>query len=67
MEFNIDKCVIMNIGTLRNKSKFEYKIKNKTLEVVRHHPYLGVELTDNIFKLCIALVSGRSGMGLQVG
>ena len=48
MEFNVDKCVIMNIGTLRNKSKFEYKMKNKTLEVVTHHPYLGVELTDNM-------------------
>ena len=56
-EFNIDKYVIMNIGTLRNKSKFEYKMKTnnnkkktkkKTLEVVKHHPYLGVELTDNM-------------------
>ena len=48
MEFNVDKYVIMNIGTLRNTSKFEYRMKNKTLEVVKHHPYLGVELTDNM-------------------
>ena len=48
LKFNVDKCVIMNIGTQRNKSKFEYKMKNKALEVVKHHPYLGVELTDNM-------------------
>ena len=48
MEFNVDKYVIMNIGTLRITSKFEHKMKNKTLEVVKHHPYLGVELTDNM-------------------
>ena len=39
MEFNIDKCVIMNIGNSRNKSKIEYNMKNKPL---------GVELTDNM-------------------
>lgn len=48
MEFNVDKCVVMNIGTLRNKTKFEYKMNNQTLETVKHHPYLGVELTDNM-------------------
>ena len=42
MEFNVDKCAIMNFGTLRNKSKFDYKMKNQSLQVVKHHPYLGV-------------------------
>ena len=27
MEFNVDKYAIMNFGTLRNISKFDYKIK----------------------------------------
>ena len=40
MKFNVDKCVIMNIGNL--------KINDQILETVNHHPYLGVELTDNM-------------------
>ena len=49
MKFNVDKCVIMNIGNLKIKSKHEYKImNNQILETVKHHPYLGVELTDNM-------------------
>ena len=48
MEFNIDKCAIMNFGTLRNKSKFDYKMKNQSLQVVKRLPYLVVELSDNM-------------------
>jgi hypothetical protein len=48
MEFNVDKCAIMNITTKRNKSEFEYTMKGKQLEIVKHHPYLGVELSDNM-------------------
>ena len=48
MKFNVDKCVVMNFGTLKNKSKYEYKMNNQTLEVVKHNPYLGVELSDNM-------------------
>ena len=48
MEFNVDKCAIMNFGTLRNIFKFNYKTKNQSLQVVKHHPYLGVELSDNM-------------------
>ena len=48
MKFNVDKCVVMTFGTLKNKSKYEYKMNNQTLEVVKHNPYLGVELSDNM-------------------
>ena len=48
MEFSVSECVIMNFGTLRNKSKFDYKMRNQILQVVKHHPYLGVELSDNM-------------------
>ena len=48
MEFNVDKSAIMNFGTLRNISKFDYKMKNRSLQVVKHHPYLGMELSDNM-------------------
>ena len=48
MKFNVDKCVVMNFGTSRTKTKYEYKMNNQTLETVIHNPYLGVELTDNL-------------------
>ena len=38
----------MNFGTSRTKTKYEYKMNNQTLETVKHNPYLGVELTDNL-------------------
>ena len=48
MKFNVDKCVVMNIGNLKIKSKHEYKMNNQIFDTVKHHPYLGVELTDNM-------------------
>ena len=48
MKFNFDKCVVMNFGTSRTKRKYEYKMNSQTLETVKHNPYLGVELTDNL-------------------
>ena len=48
MKFNVDKCVVMNIGNLKIKSKHEYKMNNQILDTVKHHPYLGVKLTDNM-------------------
>ena len=32
MEFNVDKCAIMKFGTLRNISKFDYKMKKQSLQ-----------------------------------
>ena len=48
MKFNVDKCVVMNIGNLNIKSKHEYKMNNQIFDTVKHHPYLGVKLTDNM-------------------
>ena len=48
MKFDVDKCVVMNIGNLKIKSKHAYKINNHIFDTVKHHPYLGVELTDNM-------------------
>jgi len=39
MEFNVDKCAIMNITTKRNKSLFDYSMKGQIFENVKHHPY----------------------------
>ena len=61
MEFNVDKCAIMNFGILRNISKFDYKMKNQSLQVVKHHPYLGVELSDNMkFNLHIDSITSKA-------
>ena len=48
MKFNVDKCLVMNIGNLKIKSKHEYKMNIQILDTVRHHPYLGVKITDNM-------------------
>ena len=47
MEFNVDKCHTMHI-TNKKQVEFEYKINNKTLSSVKHHPYLGIELDSNL-------------------
>ena len=48
MKCNADKCVVKNIGNLKIKSKYEYKMNNQILETMKHHPYLGVELSENM-------------------
>ena len=48
MDFNVKKCAIMQCSTSARKRQFDYKIKGETLETVSHHPYLGVELSDNL-------------------
>ena len=48
MQFNVDKCAIMNITTKRKKLSYNYTMKGSILQVVKHHPYLGVELADNM-------------------
>ena len=41
------KCAFMQFSSTR-KQKYDYKMKGETLEIVSHHPYLGVELNDNL-------------------
>lgn len=48
MEFNVKKCAIMQFGTKTTKRTFNYTMKGEPLEIVNHHPYLGVELSDNL-------------------
>jgi len=35
-------------STGQTKSKYDYKMKGDSLEIVNHHPYLGVELSDTL-------------------
>ena len=48
MQFNIDKCAIINITTKRNILKYDYKMQGKSLEIVKNHLYLGVELNEKL-------------------
>ena len=33
-----------------NKKRFDYTMNGEILETVKHHPYLGVELSDNVVR-----------------
>ena len=35
----------MNISNSPNKKRFDYTMNGEILETVKHHPYLGVELS----------------------
>ena len=49
MDFNVEKCAIMQFTTPSTpKQEFDYKMKGEILEIVSHHPYLGVEFSDNL-------------------
>ena len=38
----------MQFSSSNRKQKYEYKMKGEILETVSQHPYLGVELSDNL-------------------
>ena len=48
MDFNVKKCATMHFSSSNQKQKYEYKMKGEILETVSQHPYLGVELSDNL-------------------
>ena len=45
MTFNTSKCKLLRITTKRNTIIHCYKMADDLLETVKHHPYLGVELS----------------------
>ena len=48
MKFNPSKCYVMHMSLSHNPPRFEYRLCNQRLEVVKSHPYLGVHLQDNL-------------------
>ena len=48
MDFNVKKCAIMQFTSSTRKQKYDYNMKGETLEIVSHHPYLGVEFSNNL-------------------
>ena len=48
MSFNSSKCKTLRITTKRSPIHHTYSMANDPLETVKHHPYLGIELTHNL-------------------
>ena len=48
MKFNISKCFIMNVTHQRKFVPHEYHLGDSILQVVSNHPYLGVNLSNNL-------------------
>jgi len=66
MEFNVDKCAIMNITTKRNESIFDYSMKGQILEKVKHYPFSGVELADNMkYNIHIVNITSKASRVLR--
>jgi hypothetical protein len=48
MKFNVIKYATIQFGTKTNKRTFSYIMKWEPLEIVNHHQYLGVQVSDNL-------------------
>ena len=48
MELNVKKGTIMQFTSSKKKNPFHYTMKGEPVEIVHHHPYLGVELNDSL-------------------
>ena len=48
LSFNTRKCKTLRVTTKRNPIEFVYTMNTDKLENVSHHPYLGVELSNNL-------------------
>ena len=60
------KCALMQFTTTSSKLQHSYNMKGQTLETVQHHPYLGVELSDNMkFNLHINNISKKASSVLE--
>ena len=55
----------MNISNSLNKKRFDYTMNGEILETVKHHPYLGVELSDNLkYNTHIDNITGKASQTL---
>ena len=65
MEFYIKKCAIIHISNSPNKKRFDYTMNGEILETVKYHPYLGVELSDNLkYNTHIDNITGKASQTL---
>jgi hypothetical protein len=61
MSFNYSKCFVMNITQKRTPRSCQYTMGENVLEVVKHHPYLGVEISHDLeWKQHISKVTSKA-------
>ena len=48
MSFNVTKCHTLKVFKKKNPIQFQYTMNNVQVSEVDHHPYLGVELEQNM-------------------
>ena len=48
MSFNAGKCTVLTITKKMTPIKCDYTIEDTILTRLKHHPYLGVELSDSL-------------------
>ena len=48
MSLNIGKCKLLEITNKSEENETNYTINGESVEKVKHHPYLGVELTNKL-------------------
>ena len=48
LHFNTKKCFVMRLTHTRNPKMFNYKLGEHTLEETNCHPYLGVDISNNL-------------------
>ena len=48
MSLNINKCKLLEIKSKLEENHNVYVINGEIVEKVKHHPYLGVELTNKL-------------------
>ncbi|CAC5376111.1 unnamed protein product [Mytilus coruscus] len=61
MKFNVKKCAIMQFTTSIKKRLYQYTMKDESLEIVHHYPYLGIELSDKLkYHLHINTISKKA-------
>ena len=49
MRFNRSKCKVLRISRKQNPVESNYVLMGKVLDLVTNHPYLGVELSRNLY------------------
>jgi hypothetical protein len=66
MSFNPGKCYQLTVSNKRSQLKTGYKMFGQELQQVEHHPYLGVELSQNLsWGQHIDIISNRANRSLN--
>ena len=66
MSFNPTKCSVLRVTRKRNPLQHQYTMMVVALAEVKHHPYLGVELSDDLtWATHITKITGKANRSLN--